>query len=762
MARNGSGTYSNPYPNFISGTVISSSEVDANNSDIATALTQSIAVDGQSVVTGDIPLATHKFTAMKVGTAATDSLSLGQAQAEAFVWCGTAGGSADAITLSPSPAITAYAAGQRFVWMASGSTNTGATTVAISGLSTIALQDNGAALTAGQHAAGKMFMGILNTTSTVQIMQVQVSGTDPLIVSSLTVTGDATIGDDLLLDSDSAVISLGDNQDVKITHVHDSGLTFKNTSTADDTPFVLLLQTGETDIALNDALGKIQFQAPDEAAGTDAILVAAEIAAVSEGDFSSSNNATKLSFKTAASEAAAEKMTLSSAGNLVVSGDVQTNDDLILNSDSAIAYFGADQDVLLTHVADTGLTMSVTGNNVAQFTVSQDKDDASTGPVLNLDRYSASPADSDGGGIIQFRMENDNDQLFTAAQIYSVATDVTDGTEDGKLIINTMKAGTSTAALTISELGTMTTGGNIVIPDDGYIGSATTPTGSINIRSDGNVGIGASASDTIGLYVYNNTTGDKVGQFSQNHASNNTNALQVSQAGTGAGLYSQVELGTNAAVYGFHNSSSSVGIGTRGYSVSGYGVYGQTGAAAYAGVIGYSQNASQYAILGYNNTYGVYATTVACAGAMSKGSGTFLIPHPLKSEIEGEPWSLAHSFIEGPQCDLIYRGRVNLVNGRATVSMDTKYGMTAGTFAWLTKDVQTFTSNETGWDAVRSSFSGDTLTIECQNADSTDTISWMVVAERNDPNIKESPITDDDGNLIIERPSEPAPPAPED
>ncbi len=191
MARNGSGTYSNPYPNFASGTVISSTEVNANNNQIATALTQSIAVDGQSVVTGDIPLATHKFTGMKVGSASTDSLSLGQAQAEAFVWCGTAGGGADAITLSPSPAITAYAAGQRFVWMASGSTNTGATTVAISGLTAIALQDNGAALTAGQHAAGKMFMGILNTTSTMQIMQVQVSGTDPLIVSSLTVDGNS-------------------------------------------------------------------------------------------------------------------------------------------------------------------------------------------------------------------------------------------------------------------------------------------------------------------------------------------------------------------------------------------------------------------------------------------------------------------------------------------------------------------------------------------------------------------------------------------
>lgn len=229
MARNGSGTYSNPYPNFISGTVISSSEVDANNSDIATALTQSIAVDGQSVVTGDIPLATHKFTAMKVGTAATDSLSLGQAQAEAFVWCGTAGGSADAITLSPSPAITAYAAGQRFVWMASGSTNTGATTVAISGLSTIALQDNGAALTAGQHAAGKMFMGILNTTSTMQIMNVQVSGTDPLIISSLTVTGDATIGDDLTLLSDASILGFGENTDTTLTHVHDTGLLLNST-----------------------------------------------------------------------------------------------------------------------------------------------------------------------------------------------------------------------------------------------------------------------------------------------------------------------------------------------------------------------------------------------------------------------------------------------------------------------------------------------------------------------------------------------------
>ena len=142
-------------------------------------------------------------------------------------------------------------------------------------------------------------------------------------VLSLDLSGTAlTVSNDLKLASDSAVLNFGTNDDVTLTHVHDSGLTFKNTSTGDDTPFVLLMQTGETDIALNDALGKIQFQAPDEAASADSRLVAAEIAAVSEGDFSTISNATKLSFKTAASETATEKMSISSAGNVTMAGDL--------------------------------------------------------------------------------------------------------------------------------------------------------------------------------------------------------------------------------------------------------------------------------------------------------------------------------------------------------------------------------------------------------------------------------------------------------
>ena len=69
-------------------------------------------------------------------------------------------------------------------------------------------------------------------------------------------------------------------------------------------------------MAANDVIGKIEFQAPDEGTGTDAVLVSGAIQAVAEGDHSSSSNATKLEFMTGASEAATTKMSISSGGNV--------------------------------------------------------------------------------------------------------------------------------------------------------------------------------------------------------------------------------------------------------------------------------------------------------------------------------------------------------------------------------------------------------------------------------------------------------------
>jgi len=138
--------------------------------------------------------------------------------------------------------------------------------------------------------------------------------------STLALTGDATISDDLGLVSDAAVLTFGANSEVTVTHVHNTGLNLKHTATGDDTPIVLTLQTGETDIAADDVIGKVAFQAPDEGEGTDAILVAAAIQARSEGDFSSSANATSIDFMTGASEAAATKWSITSAGSFLNAG----------------------------------------------------------------------------------------------------------------------------------------------------------------------------------------------------------------------------------------------------------------------------------------------------------------------------------------------------------------------------------------------------------------------------------------------------------
>jgi hypothetical protein len=106
--------------------------------------------------------------------------------------------------------------------------------------------------------------------------------------------------------------------------------------------------------------------------------------------------------------------------------------------------------------------------------------------------------------------------------------------------------------------------------------------------------------------------------------------------------------------------------------------------------------------------------------------------------------------VEAPQADNIYRGSVDLVDGVATVNIDTAAGMTDGTFVLLNTNVQCFTSNESGWTAIKGSVSGNTLTITAQDNSCTDTISWMVVGERHDQHMKDTDWTDSNGKVIVE------------
>lgn len=183
MSRDGNGNYSLPEAPFVYDTVIDETAVNSNFSDIASALTASIARDGQTPPTANLPMATYRHTGVGNASARDQYVAMGQVQDGAGIWCGTAGGTADALTLTPSPAITAYAAGQRFDFKAGSAANTGAVTFAISGLSAIAGQVNGAACTGGEIAANQWYRITLSDASTAQIERIGEGISGPAIGS---------------------------------------------------------------------------------------------------------------------------------------------------------------------------------------------------------------------------------------------------------------------------------------------------------------------------------------------------------------------------------------------------------------------------------------------------------------------------------------------------------------------------------------------------------------------------------------------------
>ena len=142
---------------------------------------------------------------------------------------------------------------------------------------------------------------------------------------------------------------------------------------------------------------------------------------------------------------------------------------------------------------------------------------------------------------------------------------------------------------------------------------------------------------------------------------------------------------------------------------------------------------------------------VAIAGALSKGSGTFQIRHPLAPETT----DLVHSFVEGPRCDLIYRGRTRLTEGVARVEIDAECtgngrGMRAGTFEALCRNPQVYLQNNETWAKVMGHVEGGSLYVCCEDPAAECLVDWMVVAERQDEHVRRWDKTDSEGHLVLE------------
>jgi hypothetical protein len=177
VARNGTGTFTRPVADYTPNTDILAEDVNSDFDDIATALTDSIAKDGQTTPTANLPMGGYRHTGVGNSSARNHYAATGQVQDSAFLWGGTAAGTADARTIAPTPAITAYAAGQVFRFVNGGAANTGAATLAVSGLTATAIRKGaGATALAAGDLPADAAIEVLHDGTVFRLMAVQPAG----------------------------------------------------------------------------------------------------------------------------------------------------------------------------------------------------------------------------------------------------------------------------------------------------------------------------------------------------------------------------------------------------------------------------------------------------------------------------------------------------------------------------------------------------------------------------------------------------------
>lgn len=146
------------------GTILADRQ-DVHDQDIADGLNIALTKDGQSwPPTVDLPLGNFKFTSCDDAAQRNQFATYKQIQDNEESYLGDAGGTADAITLTPSPALPAYVTGQVFYFKAT-ATSTDDVTVNISGLGAKELKDVvGDQIFVGGIASGRIYQIIYDGT----------------------------------------------------------------------------------------------------------------------------------------------------------------------------------------------------------------------------------------------------------------------------------------------------------------------------------------------------------------------------------------------------------------------------------------------------------------------------------------------------------------------------------------------------------------------------------------------------------------------
>jgi len=208
------------------------------------------------------------------------------------------------------------------------------------------------------------------------------------------IAADLTVGDDLRLITDASVLSFGANSEIALTHVHDTGLLLTDSG---GSPTLQLHDTGESLSSDGSKLiltsNSVAFNFPN-ADGTD-------------GQVLKTDGSGTLSFITASAN------TPSSADGQALGSASLEWSDLFL-ADASTIQFGNDQEIKLTHVADTGLLLTDSGGGpTLQFHDANEAISSDGGHLIftsngvTFDFPSADGSDgqvlkTDGSGVLSF------------------------------------------------------------------------------------------------------------------------------------------------------------------------------------------------------------------------------------------------------------------------------------------------------------------------------------------------------------------------
>lgn len=213
MADDGNGVFSLPSAAFVNGTTASATTVNANFSDIAAALTARVTRDGSGAMSGALAMGSNRITGLSTGTARTDAATVAQVQDSAPMWGGTAGGTADALTLTLTPAIASYTTGLTVRFIVGGSVNTGAATLAINGLTATAIRIGlaASALSPGDLPAGALAEVTYDGT-VFRLTQVQPAGVGIALIRAANAADARTLLDaaDITGDTFTGAVGFGD------------------------------------------------------------------------------------------------------------------------------------------------------------------------------------------------------------------------------------------------------------------------------------------------------------------------------------------------------------------------------------------------------------------------------------------------------------------------------------------------------------------------------------------------------------------------